>query len=288
MPAAVALLAGAFLLAADDVAAEEAARRAADLREEIRALETLRRVRPSAEQAEWMLHAAGLLARERSATEARRDAILAEQREAFRRFLEEDHLDRGFTPEVEREAADASHRMKELQEGWERSVARLTAVVREILSPGQEDAVEGRKERRGVDPNRPPATAEEVMSLLLRARALPEQDFRRREGQIAGFALRSPGIHPGTTRDQVVEALRRFRDAPEGELPRLRDDLVDSLFPGVRARELQKQVAELKRVGDEPPGRLGQFLASRSAVPALEALLKDRDHLPPLVEGLPR
>jgi len=274
MPGLLVISLGAVLALADDVAAEAAALRAAELREEIRALETLRRVAPDAEQAEWMLHAARWLEKERSSFEARRAALLAEQQEAFRRFLVEDRADRGFTPAVERAAAEASVKEKELHEEWEVHVARMASAVREILRPDQEATAEGRRERRNIDANRPPCTVEDVQGLLLRVRMLPEIDYRRREGQIAGFALRSPGIRAGADREAVIAALVRFRAAREEDLPRLRGEIVADLFPGVRAAELVKQNGELKSPADEAPGRLGDLLGNRVAVPALEALLE--------------
>jgi hypothetical protein len=274
MPGLLVLSLGAALLLADDIGAEEAARAAGELRVEIRALETLRRCAPDLPQAEWMLHGARFLERDRAAFEARRAAILTEQREAFRRFLTEDVADRGFSPEVERAAAAANEKMKDLQEAWDLRVARIASAVREVLSREQDDAAEGRTESRGSDPNRPPTTLEDVQGLLLRVRMLADVDYRRREGQLAGMALRSPGARKDATRDEVLAAFHRWRAAAEDDLPRLRDEIVKDLFPGVRARELQRQVAVLRQRTDEPPGRLGELLESRVAVPALEALVE--------------
>ncbi len=273
----LAALAVAFawpLVLADEARVEFLAEKATDLREEIRALETLRRATPTLDQAEWMLHAARFLARDRAELEARRAAILSEQREAFRRFLEEDEKDRGFSPGVERAAAVASGRMKDLEEAYEMRLSRITAAVRDLLTPEQETAVERRGDRRGAAPHRPPRTEDEVMSLLLRIRDLPETDYRRREGEFAAFALRSPGVNREVERDEVVDAMRRFRAAKEEDLPGLRDGIVERLFPGVRARELQKQIAVLKQPEDGPPGNLGRMLECRVAVSALESVVR--------------
>lgn len=268
-----AALLGAAAARADDPR-EEAERRNREMREEIRALETLRRIGPDAGQASWMLHAARLLARDRAAFETKRAAILSEQREAFRRFLEEDHLDRGFSPEVERAAAVASGKLKDLVEERDRSLARITAAVREVLTGDQQDAAENRAARRGSDPRKPPATVAQVHSMLLRIRVLSPVDFRRREGELAAFALRSPGVRRDASREDLLAAFREFRAAPEEDLPALRERICERLFPGVRAAELQKQVAALKRTEDEPPGELGRMLDCDAAVPAIEGLLK--------------
>ena len=278
MRRALVLALGAVLLGASGARAGDGPadpeERNRSLREEIRALETLRRVDPDLDQASWMLHAARILARDRDIFEARRAALLSEQDEAFRRFLEEDDRDRGFTPTVERAAALANRRMKDLEEDRERLVARLTEAVREALSESQRDAAEGRRLRRGSDPQKPPATADQVHGMLLRIRMLPETEFRRREGQLAAFALRSPGVRKDATREEVVEAMRQFRAAREEDLPALRERICTDLFPGVRAVELARQMAGLKRTEDEPPGNLGHLLASPVAVPALEGLVK--------------
>ncbi len=269
---AASLLLGGAALA--DNPREEQERRNQEVREEIRALDTLRRVDPDLDQAEWMLHAARFLARDRAEFEAKRAAILSEQREAFRRFLEEDHLDRGFTPEVEKAAAVASARLKDLVEERERSLARITDAVREVLTDAQQGAAEGRRDRRGSDARKPPATVDQVHGMLLRIRMLSPVDFRRREGELAAFALRSPGVSRDATREDLVAAMREFRAAREEDLPALRERICGRLFPGVRAAELQKQVAVLKRPEGEPPGALGQMLDAPVAVPALEALVK--------------
>jgi hypothetical protein len=70
-------------------------------------------------------------------------ALLPSMIEAFNEFLEEDRLDRGFSPPVERRTAAASKQAKDLHEQLTKDLADLQERASEILRPAQRDFAEG-------------------------------------------------------------------------------------------------------------------------------------------------
>ncbi len=255
---------------------DDAARKIAELREDVRALQTLQALALDREQVRRLRACSRTAILARIEFEAERAVALQAEAEAFRKFLSEDEKDQGFAPLTEMETGRAKGRVEELEDGYALRLEAIAAEAKTSLTPAQVAVLDagttefGRVRRKDGSPL---GRAEEVFQEV---RTLPEPEYRKRERGIAGAALTVLGAPRDTDRaaqmDRVVEFFRRYREAPEADLAKIREEAYAALFPGVKAQSIGRKLQEAHENLHPTPGAAGLWCANKAVAKALAGL----------------
>lgn len=202
---------------------------------------------------------------------------------AFEAFRKEDAANRGFTPKVERDAAQADHGETELQKQYRDKVNAIEDKVRALLSEEQIHTLETMSPERLLSVyvrSEPADKLPDSMDYLVREiRRLDDRTYAEQKPTLGLQFAKLIGAEPkkidnvGGFIESVFKALDEIRALPEKRLKTDVPKIVEKAKPKDESARLQDELGKMNKRKHGEIGLIGRWLTSEYAVPSMAARL---------------